>query len=93
MEDCPMRETQLLQSAVSEYKCILPSPRSKKSRPLHAECLVRELCRAHDWTDSGARAVVSLANNYGAFMLRNALTLAIVLGKEDGEQEDGELGF
>ena len=88
MEDCPMRETQLLNSTVSEYECILPSPRSKRSRPVHAERLVRELCRAHDWTDSGAREVVSLANNYGSFMLRNALALAIVLGKEDGE-----LGF
>ena len=35
-----------------------------------------------------ARAIVSLANDYGAFMLRNALALAVVLDKEDGD-----LGF
>ena len=34
------------------------------------------------------RALVSLANDYGAFMLRNALALAVVL-----EKEDGEIGF
>jgi len=83
-----MRQGMLLESAVSEYKCILPSPRTKRSQHLRAERLVRDLCRSHDWTDNGARAVVSLANNYGAFMLRNALALAIVLDKEDGE-----LGF
>ena len=80
-----MRETQRLQSAVSEYMCLLPSPRSKKSMPLCTEGLVRELCRTHDWKEGGAREIVALANNYGAFMLRNALALAIVLGKEDGE--------
>jgi hypothetical protein len=29
---------------------------------------------------------VRLADDYGAFMLRNALAIAIVLGKEDGTQ-------
>jgi hypothetical protein len=80
-----MRQTERLMTAVSEYKCILPSPRSKRSRPMNPERLVRELCRSHDWTDSGARAVVSLAEGYGSFMLRNALALAIVLEKEDGD--------
>jgi len=83
-----MRETQLLKSAVSEYKCIVPSPRRKRARPLSTEHLVRKLCRTHDWTNNGACTIVSLANNYGTFMLRNALALAIALGKEDGE-----LGF
>jgi hypothetical protein len=50
--------------------------------------LVPHLSRAHDWTEEGARAIVTLANEYGAFMLRNALALALALGKEDGD-----LGF
>jgi len=84
----PMCEDKLLRSAVSEYKCILMSPYNKRLKPLQTDRIVHELCRAHDWTDSGARAVVSLADNYGVFMLRNALALAIALGKEDGK-----LGF
>jgi hypothetical protein len=83
-----MRETELVESAISEYtRLVSPSGRSRSKR-LHRERLVRDLCTAHDWTDSGARAVVSLAHDYGAFMLRNALALAIALNKEDGD-----LGF
>jgi len=29
--------------------------------------------------------IVTLANKYGAFMLRNALAVALALGKEDGD--------
>ena len=47
-----------------------------------------ELSSRHDWTHQGAQAIISLANDYGTFMLRNALALAIAL-----EQEDGDLGF
>jgi hypothetical protein len=43
---------------------------------------------SNDWTEHGARAIVSLASQYGAFMLRNALALAVALDKEDGD-----LGF
>lgn len=49
-----------------------------------ADCL----CRCGDWSERGADEIIRLAKDYGAFMLRNALALAIVLGKEDGE-----LGF
>jgi len=41
-----------------------------------------------DWTQDGAEQVASLARNYGAFVLRNALALAISL-----EIEDGEFGY
>jgi len=64
---------------------MLQMPGRKMSRPEDADHIARELCRSHDWTDSAARAVVSLANNYGSFILRNALALAIVLKKEDGD--------
>jgi hypothetical protein len=40
----------------------------------------------HDWTDNGAKVVVDLAMKYGAFVLRNALALAIVLDVEDGSE-------
>jgi hypothetical protein len=83
-----MNENQILQSVISEYKSLLVRIAGRTTQPLRSERLIRELCRTHDWTDGGARALVSLANDYGAFILRNALALAIALGKEDGE-----LGF
>jgi hypothetical protein len=83
-----MREHQLLQSAISEYESLLASMSDRIAQPVRSEDMIRELRRTHDWTDGGARAIVSLANDYGAFMLRNALALAVALGKEDGE-----LGF
>jgi 3-hydroxyisobutyrate dehydrogenase-like beta-hydroxyacid dehydrogenase len=80
-----MNETEILQSVISEYKSILVRIGGRTEQPLRIENLIRELCRSHDWTDNGAGTVVSLANDYGVFMLRNALALAIALGKEDGE--------
>lgn len=41
-----------------------------------------------DWTASGAEHVTVLARQYGSFILRNALALALAL-----EIEDGELGL
>lgn len=45
------------------------------------ETLEREM----EWTQDGAANIAALARKYGAFMLRNALVLASVLGIEDGE--------
>jgi hypothetical protein len=81
-------QTALLQSAISEYDSTVNSASRRSTRKVNPEQLTRVLCNDHDWTDHGARAIVSLANDYGAFMLRNALALAVVLDKEDGD-----LGF
>jgi hypothetical protein len=83
-----MNETELLESAVSEYRGLLASGAGDGGGQVDAERLVRDLSHSHDWTEQGAEALVSLANDYGAFMLRNALALAVALNKEDGE-----LGF
>jgi len=83
-----MSEIELLESAVCEYRGLLASARVDGTERLDMDRLVQHLSRAHDWTEHGARGIVSLANEYGAFMLRNALALALALGKEDGD-----LGF
>lgn len=83
-----MNETKLLESTVSEYSALLTPASSKAVGRMDKDRLVRELARAHDWTDLGAFAIVSLATEYGVFMLRNALALAIVFDKQDGD-----LGF
>ena len=40
------------------------------------------------WTEEGAGQIVCLARQYGVFMLRNALAVAIAL-----DVEDGDLGY
>jgi hypothetical protein len=80
-------QTALLQAAISEYDSTVNSESRRSTRKLSPEQLARALCKYHDWTDCGARAIVSLANEYGSFMLRNALALAVVLDKEDGDLE------
>ena len=75
----------LLQLAISEYDSTVNSNSKMATRRVDHEHLARGLCKDHDWTDRGAREIVNLANHYGAFMLRNALALAIVLDKEDGD--------
>jgi hypothetical protein len=86
MEELRMSETELLESTISEYMCLVsPSVRSRHEG-LDRERLVHDLRSAHDWTDGGARVIVSLAHDYGAFLLRNALALAIALDKEDGDR-------
>jgi hypothetical protein len=81
-----MIEAELLKLTVSEYKAAMLLRTAEGS--LDPNCLVENLSSAHGWTQEGARAIVSLANQYGVFMLRNALAIAIVLCKEDGD-----LGF
>jgi len=41
-----------------------------------------------EWTPRAAEHLLKLSNDYGSFMLRNALALSLALGIEDGE-----LGF
>jgi hypothetical protein len=80
-----MSETELFESAVSEYKHLVSASKRDGAEGPNTDRLIRDLSHAHDWTEHGARVIVSLANEYGAFMLRNATALAIALEKEDGD--------
>jgi hypothetical protein len=40
---------------------------------------------ASKWSESAANELLNLAENYGAFILRNALALAIALDIQDGK--------
>jgi hypothetical protein len=46
------------------------------------------LIRDCEWSPKAAGHLLQLVNDYGTFMLRNALALSLALGIEDGE-----LGF
>jgi hypothetical protein len=84
-----MREGGILESLIREYEAILQtlgteSAGAKQERGR----LVEALHASGDWSEQGAAQIVQLVDDHGAFMLRNALALAVVLGKEDGD-----LGF
>jgi hypothetical protein len=79
-----MKENQRLESAISEYKGLVPVNFKEGLSPAIKDRLISALSREHDWTEEGAASIVSLASDYGAFVLRNALALAIALDIEDG---------
>ena len=71
---------------VDDYNLVLSALPSENGRKMPVEVLSAALQDSGDWTESGASEVVRLANEYGVFMLRNALALAIAMGKEDGDR-------
>ncbi len=76
-----------IESLISEYRDTVAHCSAQyqaETLPDH-EGLALALAQDHEWTEQGARAIIDLANNYGSFMLKNALALSIALGKEDGE--------
>lgn len=86
-----MQEGVYLESLIGEYNNLLQQCAEKPKAALAEENLrlvADVLCRCGDWSEGGAEEITRLAKDYGAFMLRNALAIAVVL-----EREDGELGF
>jgi len=79
-----VNEIELLESTISEYRNISDLEKLRTNGELDTDRIVSILSKNHDWTQQGAQAIICLTNQYGSFMLRNALALAIVLGKEDG---------
>ena len=80
-----MKEGEYVESLVSEYKSLLhESPAKNNQNRYNEEHIIKNLTKSADWSPRGASEILGLANNYGAFVLRNALAIAIALGKEDG---------
>lgn len=79
-----MNEGALLECSTAEYECLLREILPRDTTQVGDERIAQRLSLSHDWTEQGAETVVQLARDYGAFMLRNALALAIALGIEDG---------
>ncbi len=74
---------------VEEYRSLLHEALEEKSDFSGNDDKIRNVLeRDGDWTPQAAEHLLAMANNYGSFMLRNALALSLVLGIEDGE-----LGF
>lgn len=82
-----MRENEYINSLVSEYTSLLDRRLAKDSQSQYDKTgIIEDLAASADWSISGAQELVRMVENYGAFMLRNALAIAVVLGREDGAQ-------
>ena len=77
-----------MESMVAEYKATLAELDAYDGSSAAVKKITLALSEQHDWSHSAAFTLVNLAQDYGTFMLRNALALAEAL-----EIEDGALGF
>jgi hypothetical protein len=76
------KEYDALKLTIKEYADVFPQP---EGAPIDWKHVESTLHSEMDWTQDGAEQVSCLARNYGAFVLRNALALAVSLGIEDGD--------
>ena len=82
-----MSEGEYVDSLIVDYETLLTQKLLKNSRGEYNESeILKELVVSADWSLSAAREILRLVENYGAFMLRNALAIAVVLAKEDGSE-------
>jgi hypothetical protein len=82
-----MSEGEYVDSLIVDYETLLAQKLLKNSRGEYNESeILKELVVSADWSSSAAREILRLVENYGAFMLRNALAIAVVLAKEDGSE-------
>ena len=68
---------------IQEYVDVFTQP--KREQLIDWTRVEDKLQNEMEWTRDGAAQVTALARDYGAFVLRNALALALTLGIEDGE--------
>ena len=81
------RASGAIESLIDEYRSYVnrAKRRRTKSVRIHWTTLNRLLQEKGDWTPVGRQHLVALARNYGTFILRNALALAVACDIEDGE--------
>jgi hypothetical protein len=72
---------------IQEYAATFPTAKRKytEKQLIDWARVEAKLQNEMEWTQEGAAHVAALVRDYGAFVLRNALALAISLGIEDGE--------
>jgi len=69
-----MKEGEYVDSLIDEYETLLAQRSLKNTNGEYDEsAILKELSVSADWSISAAREILRLAENYGAFMLRNAL--------------------
>jgi len=75
-----------LESLVFEYTSLIQKPNTRMTNVSAENIITQALVKESDWSEEGAETLLMLVNDYGAFMLRNALALAVALNKEDGDK-------
>ena len=81
-------EVERLRSTVAEYQTLVAAAVGSNRAGRGAtdwRRLGEMLSSDAEWTERGGGTVLFLAKEYGTFILRNALAMAISLGIEDGE--------
>ena len=82
-----MSEGATIDFLISEYRELARlRPKGQPEDSRARDVLTDRLVTQHDWTEEGARELLALVDEYGAFALRNALAVAVVLGIEDGSR-------
>ncbi|MDD5673131.1 MAG: hypothetical protein PHC61_03120 [Chitinivibrionales bacterium] len=81
-----MKEGRAVELRISEYSNLIKKPLQNGASQRTKCAIIKKLVKSAGWTTNGADDLFTLANSYGAFMLRNALALALVIGKEDGDK-------
>jgi hypothetical protein len=72
---------------IQEYAAVFPTAKRKytEEQLIDWARVEGKLQNEMEWTPEGAAHIAALARDYGAFVLRNAMALAISLGIEDGD--------
>ena len=78
-----MRVQENVSELTEEYRAIFENYTFDSSKSI-----TNNLVQEADWTEQAAEHLLQLAENYGSFMLRNALALSIAF-----DNEDGKVGF
>ena len=68
----------------SEYQTYVAEV-TDKNNEIDWDKLIDLLCSDGEWTTQGAEALVAIVRNYGSFVLKNALALAVATNIEDGK--------
>jgi hypothetical protein len=75
-----MSDPENVAAIVEEYRAIFENENGD-----HSGSLERRLHESGEWTATASLHLISLAENYGSFMLQNALAISLALDIEDGE--------
>jgi len=68
----------------SEYQSYVAEV-TDKNNDIDWDKLIELLCISGDWTRQGAEILVTIVQDYGSFILKNALALALATNIEDGK--------
>lgn len=80
-----MKTSAYVDALTEEYTTLLSGAGlATDGEGVDSQALVGRLVADGEWRWAGAEHLVNLAKENGVFMLRNALALAVAMGRDDG---------